>query len=58
MEAHDIRIRERILQKTEVLIDRIEFIERHLSDTVVSDRILRKALYDQTGREPTTSVVG
>ncbi|HOI59495.1 MULTISPECIES: hypothetical protein [unclassified Methanoculleus] len=58
MEAHDIRIRERILQKTEVLIDRIEFIERHLSDAVVSDRILRKALYDQTGREPTTSVVG
>lgn len=47
MEAHDIRIRERILQKTEVLIDRIEFIERHLSDAVVSDRILRKALYKE-----------
>jgi uncharacterized protein YutE (UPF0331/DUF86 family) len=47
MEAHDIRIRERILQKMEVLIDRIEFIERHLSDAVVSDRILRKALYKE-----------
>jgi len=47
MEAHDIRIRERILQKIEMLIDRIEFIERHLSDAVVSDRILRKALYKE-----------
>ncbi len=40
-------IRERILQKSEVLIDRIEFIERHLSDAVMSDRILRKALYKE-----------
>jgi uncharacterized protein YutE (UPF0331/DUF86 family) len=58
MEAHDIRIRERILQKIEMLIDRIEFIERHLSDAVVSDRILRKALYKefQEGVEAVTDI--
>ncbi len=43
----EARIRERILQRSEVLIDRIEFIERHLSDAVMSDRILRKALYKE-----------
>jgi uncharacterized protein YutE (UPF0331/DUF86 family) len=47
MATRDARIRERILQKIEVLIDRIEFIECHLSDTVMSDRILRKALYKE-----------
>ncbi|KAF5034273.1 MAG: DUF86 domain-containing protein [Methanoculleus sp.] len=43
----DDLVRERILQKAEVLIDRIEFIERHLSDAVMNDRILRKALYKE-----------
>ncbi len=47
MDARDSPIRERIRQKTEVLIDRIEFIEHHLSDAVLSDRILRKALYKE-----------
>ncbi|NLM30459.1 MAG: DUF86 domain-containing protein [Methanomicrobiales archaeon] len=43
----DTRIRERILQKAEELIDRIEFIERHFSDAMPGDRILRKALYKE-----------
>ncbi len=47
MEAYDTRIRERILQRVEALIDRIEFIERHMSDAMMSDRILRKALYKE-----------
>ncbi len=36
MEAYDTRIRERILQRVEALIDRIEFIERHMSDAMVN----------------------
>ncbi len=43
----DDLVRERILQKVEVLIDRIAFIEHHLSDAVMNDRILRKALYKE-----------
>ncbi|MFA5612983.1 MAG: DUF86 domain-containing protein [Methanoculleus sp.] len=47
MDTRDTRIRERILQKAEELIDRIEFIERHFSDAMLDDRILRKALYKE-----------
>lgn len=34
-------------QKCEILIDRTEFIERHVSDEILTDRILRKALYKE-----------
>lgn len=38
---------ERIVQKIEMLIDRSEFIEQHISDEMLHDRILRKALYKE-----------
>ncbi|MFZ2070952.1 MAG: DUF86 domain-containing protein [Halobacteriota archaeon] len=40
-------INKRILEKVETVIERVEFIEEHLSQQILSDRILRKALYKE-----------
>jgi len=45
METHTRTIRERVVQKCEMLIDRVEFIDRHFSEEILTDRILRKAMY-------------
>jgi uncharacterized protein YutE (UPF0331/DUF86 family) len=37
----------RILEKVETVIERVEFIEEHLSQQIPRDRILRKALYKE-----------
>ena len=40
-------IKKRILEKVETVIERVEFIEEHLSQQILKDRILRKALYKE-----------
>jgi uncharacterized protein YutE (UPF0331/DUF86 family) len=40
-------IKKRIIEKTDTVIERIEFIEGHLSDGILGDRILRKAIYKE-----------
>ncbi len=37
-------IKKRILEKAETVVERIEFIEGHLSDEIFGDRILRKVI--------------
>jgi len=37
-------IKKRIIEKVETVGERIEFIDGHLSDGIVGDRILRKAI--------------
>ncbi len=41
------KIEERIMEKMEILIDRIEFINENISDEMVENRILKKALYKE-----------
>ena len=41
------KIEERIMEKMEMLIDRIEFINENISDEMVENRILKKALYKE-----------
>jgi len=40
-------LKERIMEKIETLIERVEFIEEHLSKEILQDRILRKAIYKE-----------
>nr|QNO54761.1 hypothetical protein FCNABNJO_00027 [Methanosarcinales archaeon ANME-1 ERB7] len=40
-------IKKRIIEKVETVVERIEFIDGHLSDGIVWDRILRKAIYKE-----------
>ena len=40
-------IKNRIKEKIERLVDRIEFIEEHLNEKILEDRILRKAIYKE-----------
>ncbi|MCT8337548.1 DUF86 domain-containing protein [Methanoculleus sp. Afa-1] len=47
MATHTQTIAERVVQKCEMLIDRVEFIDRHLSEEILTDRILRKAMYKE-----------
>lgn len=47
MDTHARRIRERVVQKCEMLIDRVEFIDLHFSEEILTDRILRKAMYKE-----------
>ena len=37
-------MKKRIREKVETVVERVEFIEAHLSDEMVGDRILRKAI--------------
>jgi len=40
-------IKKRIIEKVETVVERIEFIEGHLSGGILGDRILRKAIYKE-----------
>jgi len=40
-------IKKRILEKVETVVERVEFIEEHLSKEILGDRILRKAIYKE-----------
>jgi uncharacterized protein YutE (UPF0331/DUF86 family) len=40
-------IKKRILEKVEIVVERVEFIEKHLSEKILIDRILRKAIYKE-----------
>jgi uncharacterized protein YutE (UPF0331/DUF86 family) len=40
-------IKKRLLEKVETVVERVEFIEEHLSDEIFCDRILRKAIYKE-----------
>jgi uncharacterized protein YutE (UPF0331/DUF86 family) len=40
-------IKERVMEKIETVIERVEFIEEHLSEDILRDRILRKAIYKE-----------
>jgi len=40
-------IKKRILEKVETVVERVEFIEEHLSKEVLGNRILRKAIYKE-----------
>jgi len=40
-------IKKRIMEKVEIVIERIEFIEEHLSNEILGNRILRKAMYKE-----------
>ena len=40
-------IKKRIMEKVETVVERVEFIEEHLSEEILGDRILRKALYKE-----------
>lgn len=40
-------IKKRILEKVEIVVERVEFIEEHLSKEVLGNRILRKAIYKE-----------
>ena len=37
-------IKKRIIEKAETVVERIEFIDGHLSNGLLGDRILRKAI--------------
>ncbi len=43
----DIKIKKRIMEKVETVVERVEFIEEHLSKEILRDRILRKAIYKE-----------
>jgi uncharacterized protein YutE (UPF0331/DUF86 family) len=43
----DIKIKKRIMEKVETVVERVEFIEEHLSENMLGDRILRKAIYKE-----------
>ncbi|KDE54786.1 DUF86 domain-containing protein [Methanoculleus sp. MH98A] len=47
MEPHAHTIAGRVVQKCEMLIDRVEFIDLHFSEVILTDRILRKAMYKE-----------
>ena len=47
METRTGAIAERVVQKCEMLIDRVEFIDLHFSEEILTDRILRKAMYKE-----------
>ena len=47
MDARTRMLAERIVQKCEMLIDRVEFIDRHIAEAILTDRILRKAMYKE-----------
>jgi uncharacterized protein YutE (UPF0331/DUF86 family) len=47
METRTGTIAERVAQKCEMLIDRVEFIDLHFSEEILTDRILRKAIYKE-----------
>ena len=36
-----------MMEKLETLVDRVEFIEEHLSENILEDRILKKAIYKE-----------
>ncbi|MGB3459569.1 MAG: DUF86 domain-containing protein [Halobacteriota archaeon] len=40
-------IKKRIMEKVEIVIERVEFIEGHLSNEILGNRILRKAIYKE-----------
>ncbi len=40
-------IKKRIMEKVETVIERVEFIEEHLSREILGDRLLRKAMYKE-----------
>lgn len=40
-------IKKRVLEKVETVVERVEFIEAHLSEEILVDRILRKAIYKE-----------
>jgi len=40
-------IKKRLMEKVETIVERVEFIEAHLSDVILVDRILRKAIYKE-----------
>lgn len=40
-------LKERIMEKIETVIERVEFIDEHLSKEILRDRILRKAIYKE-----------
>jgi len=40
-------IKKRIMEKVEIVIERVEFIEEHLSNEILRNRILRKAIYKE-----------
>lgn len=40
-------IKKRILEKVETVVERVEFIKEHLSEEILVDRILRKAMYKE-----------
>ncbi|MGB2843164.1 MAG: hypothetical protein WBC40_11940 [Halobacteriota archaeon] len=39
-------IKKRIMEKVETVVERVEFIEEHLSEEILVDRILRKAIFN------------
>jgi len=47
MDARTRTIAERVVQKCETLIDRVEFVDQHFSEEILADRILRKAMYKE-----------
>jgi len=40
-------IKKRLMEKVETVIERVEFIEAHLSEEILGDRLLRKAIYKE-----------
>ena len=40
-------IKKRLMEKVETVVERVEFIESHLSKEILEDRILRKAIYKE-----------
>ena len=40
-------IKKRLMEKVETVIERVEFIEEHLSRGILGDRLLRKAIYKE-----------
>jgi uncharacterized protein YutE (UPF0331/DUF86 family) len=40
-------IKKRLREKVETIVERVEFIEEHLSEDLMEDRILRKAIYKE-----------
>ena len=39
-------IKKRLMEKVETVVERVEFIEAHLSEEILVDRILRKAIFN------------
>ncbi|HJH27704.1 MAG TPA: DUF86 domain-containing protein [Methanophagales archaeon] len=40
-------IKKRVMEKIETVVERVEFIEEHLSKEILGDRLLRKAIYKE-----------